>query len=203
MALEAFVRSIAKVAGEDCGDAFWYHEDGPILWVSVIDGLGSGPEAAVASRRAVETLSMLITGPDAATLPSDPAQMLGYLVKRCDAALRSTRGAAMAIARFDRDQGQGAFCGVGNVEMRIIGEQTQRTICAAGIVGTGNVRTQPQSFPYRPGDIIIMHSDGISTRYDAGSLHHRRHSLEVLGEHLMAEHAKDNDDITLVLLRQR
>src|SRR5688572_15062635 len=57
--------------------------------VAVIDGLGHGPDAAVASEAAAEVLS------------ARPGGDIAELVRLCHQRLRPTRGVAMSLASFD------------------------------------------------------------------------------------------------------
>src|SRR5689334_21723728 len=58
--------------------------------VAVLDGLGHGPEAALASRVA------------AATLHDNLGEPVTVLMERCHAALHGTRGAVLSLAVIER-----------------------------------------------------------------------------------------------------
>ena len=80
----------SKPGQEVCGDAWGCAQNGDDLVIMVADGLGHGMEAKLASTEAVR---QLYENPD---LPPKA------LLTRIHQALRSTRGAAVAIAYIDR-----------------------------------------------------------------------------------------------------
>src|SRR6185312_9369353 len=83
------------------GDAWIAHQRGDVLRLSVIDGLGHGPDAARAAEAALACLDEV-----AATEP-------GEVIRRCHEALRKTRGAVMLVMSIDPNAGRLSFAGVG------------------------------------------------------------------------------------------
>ncbi len=75
---------------------------------TVADGLGHGPDAAIAAHAA---LAMAKEYRD-----SSPAE----LVERAHGALRSTRGAALAVGQIDPARNIVRFCGVGNITATLL-----------------------------------------------------------------------------------
>jgi serine phosphatase RsbU (regulator of sigma subunit) len=129
-------------------------EQGPVTTtILVADGLGHGYDASLASREAVR---MLHAHPDLA-----PAQ----LVERCHQALRSSRGAALSVARIDRERGTLLFCGAGNVSGQIYsgGTSRQHLVSVNGTVGHQIPRLREFAYPWPEDGILILHSDGLST----------------------------------------
>jgi len=139
----------------ECGDAWTVTESAGCLLALVADGLGHGPEAARASRAAVVTVEQ---NPDA--LPTQ-------LMHDAHGALRGTRGAAVAIARLDFRAGELRFAGVGNIAAVVhLGDTRRHVVSHNGIVGS-NLRTvQEFVSPWTADSVLIMHSDGIGTRWD-------------------------------------
>lgn len=203
VAIEVFVRCLSKMPHAQSGDAFWYGEAGARVWVAVVDGLGSGPEAARASRAAVDCLRALVMGPPGIeeTASLGVRGQLEHLVMACDRALRGTRGAALGLALLDAGVREGHYAAVGNIEMRLIGEKCEHPVGTPGIVGTGLRKVRVQAFPYVPGDLVLLHSDGLSSRFDLEGSRARAWSLEALGEALVREQGHAHDDLTLLLLR--
>src|SRR5947209_14365503 len=81
--------------------------------VGVVDGLGHGPEAAAAARKAVAALEQRAEEP------------LIPLVRRCHEHLRGTRGVVMRIASLDTGNNSASWLGVGNVEGILVREGSQ------------------------------------------------------------------------------
>lgn len=181
------------------GDAFWYAERGPVLWALVVDGLGSGEAAAEAAQIAVACIAREA---ESISSPFDPRQVLTEMLSLADGQMRRSRGAALGLAMLDAEAREGYFAGVGNVEMRVLGNGTQvRPVGVPGIVGAGLPRMRVEAFPYHRGHLVVLHSDGLSPVFEVEPHECAARPLEALAERLVSAHAK-NDDLTLLLVRQ-
>ncbi|MFI5328821.1 MAG: ATP-binding protein, partial [Candidatus Rokuibacteriota bacterium] len=81
--------SIPAAGETECGDA-WSAERRPgSLMLLVVDGLGHGPDAAIAAREAVQNFD------------GAPGVLPALRVEALNLALRATRGAAVAVAHID------------------------------------------------------------------------------------------------------
>jgi anti-sigma regulatory factor (Ser/Thr protein kinase) len=182
------------LASEDeCGDDWQVVHHGPgSLSVMVADGLGHGPEAARASRGAVDAI--LRSG------KSPPAQILSD----AHATLNGTRGAAVAVACISALAGQLHFAGVGNIEARILeGEAGRHMVSHNGIVGSNLRKVQEFTFSWLQESMLIMHSDGLGTRWNLANypgLSARHPAL--IAAVLYRDFARARDDITVLALRQ-
>ncbi|MDT7769822.1 MAG: hypothetical protein QOI30_2832, partial [Mycobacterium sp.] len=162
----------------------------------VLDGLGHGPEAAEAANFGVDVLS------DARTEPLD------ILVQRCHRALSSTRGAAMTLARIDFRSDTLSWIGIGNVTADLVAkhpagvEVRSSARLAGGIVGFRMPEVLvPQEVPIRPGDLLVIASDGIAEDY-LDDLDFAAPAL-VIADQILHSHAKDNDDALVLTARHR
>jgi hypothetical protein len=119
----------------------------------VADGLGHGPEANIASQEAVR---MLRNHPDAA--PS-------VLLQLCHQALRSTRGAAISIARVDHHRRQVTFAGVGNVMAQIYSgsEPSSHMVSVNGTAGHQVLRLREFNYAWPENGMLVIYSDGLAT----------------------------------------
>jgi negative regulator of sigma-B (phosphoserine phosphatase) len=170
--------------------------DGAGALVGVLDGLGHGEDAAAAARCGVDVLRGAHTEP------------LDVLVRRCHRALTATRGAAMTLARIDCVPGTLRWIGIGNVSADLIarrpgGIEVRSSVrLAGGIVGyrMPEVLT-PQEVSIRPGDVLIIASDGIgdnhvnSIDFAASALANARRILD--------KHGKGTDDALVLVARHR
>lgn len=178
------------VIGETrCGDAYAVIDRTSFVLVAVVDGLGHGPEAEAAAKDAIAHIEAHAADPPA------------VLLEGCHRALRGTRGAVVAIARYDRQAKTLAYCGLGNIEARIVGaERVYRPISINGIVGHQARKLRVEEFPFGPGDLLIMHSDGISDRFEV-SIASRGRDLQMLANQIVREHGRLYDDQVLLILR--
>ena len=177
---------------EVCGDAYFIKEFENKALIAVIDGLGHGPDAVTASNTAVEYIK------------NNYQKSLTEIIKNCHEELKKTRGAAVGIALIDLESSTLRYAGVGNIEVRVKSRTVIRPISVNGIVGYNLRKVREEEFPYRQGDIIILHSDGISTKFDLNL-----YPPEFLGQHpqtiaerIAAEFGRERDDLTIVVARQ-
>src|SRR5262249_6931801 len=99
-----------------CGDAWAVEQvSGSVLFV-VAAGLGHAPAAAAAAREAVRVFRDNVR--------QTPAEILHAI----DAALRSTRGAAVLVAQIDLTDRQVCCAGVGNISGSIITAGESRSL---------------------------------------------------------------------------
>jgi serine/threonine protein phosphatase PrpC len=170
-----------------CGDSFLVTEKEGIMTIALVDGLGHGKMASDAAQAAIECVR------------DNNRLSISEIISNCHIKLKKTRGAVMGIARIDTNQGTLEFAGVGNIELRAISKSNIRPICTSGIVGY-NVR-KVIKFEYKmdPGDIIVMFSDGISSRLDLNS--YSGYDPQSMAERIVESHGNGNDDATVVVVR--
>lgn len=180
------------IAGEEeCGDAWEAIVRPQGLSVMVADGLGHGPEAALASQAAIEVLRQCAN-------PS-PAEV----ISRAHASLRGTRGAAVAVVHIDHADQQLRFSGVGNIEACIFdGDVGRHMMSHNGIVGSQVRKIQEFSFPWTPESMLVMHSDGLGTRWNLSNYPGLsvRHPA-VIAALLYRDFVRRRDDVTVLVLR--
>lgn len=138
-----------------CGDAYRVYEELDRCAILLVDGLGHGPLAADAAEVAVATFDR-----HCGESPPD-------LVERIHDALRGTRGAAVAVARIDPGSGVLRFCGLGNIGAAIAEPGlTRRMVSHSGTAGQGSPRFKEFTYPWSTGSVLVMHSDGLTSRWD-------------------------------------
>jgi serine phosphatase RsbU (regulator of sigma subunit) len=155
------------------------------LLVAVVDGLGHGKNACVASKTAVD----FIKSHKHLTLPE--------MVTGVHQALIGTRGAVIGIC--DIHNGTLSYIGVGNISAQIINneEQRQHLTSTNGVLGW-NLRTvKVFKYAFRSG-WLVMNSDGIG-RFS--SPEYLSDDLAAMASNILNEHRKD-DDATVVIVRR-
>jgi anti-sigma regulatory factor (Ser/Thr protein kinase) len=188
----AGVVCVAHAGERACGDAWVVLRQRARTLVVVVDGLGHGPEAALASSEAIRIVH--------ARYDASP----GELIEAAHGALRATRGAAMAVAAIEPSLGTVAFAGVGNISASIHTAEGARSLASHnGTVGHAMRRVQEFSYPWEPEAALVAHSDGINTRWRLDGypgLLHRDPSL--LAGVLFRDFARGRDDATVVVVRE-
>lgn len=138
----------------ECGDAWGIIADAGRFQLMVADGLGHGPDAAKASTKAIEVLQQCVQQLPAAILQTAHQRLSG------------TRGAAVAVAVFLAADSLLKYAGIGNISGTLISPSQKRGLFSHnGMIG--NLVRKVQEFDYAcgPGDLIIMHSDGLQTHW--------------------------------------
>jgi anti-sigma regulatory factor (Ser/Thr protein kinase) len=145
--------SVPKQGEEVCGDSWSVSARAEETTVLVADGLGHGPEAAEAAVEAVR-LFHRYGGHRAPVL-------LDYI----HGGLRSTRGAAVSIARFQPASGKVTYSGVGNVAgVLATNGELRRMVSMPGTAGHNARKIQAFEYPFTSG-LVILHSDGIASSW--------------------------------------
>lgn len=165
--------------------------------LAVVDGLGHGPEAAAAAERAV---SMMKTAPDE-DIPS--------LLHRCDLALKQSRGAVASLATIDFETDALAWAGIGNVDGVVLRAATagppahERLALQPGVLGDNARTPRVQSTQLRPGDILLLATDGIVHSFadDLESL--MSSPAERIARHILGEYWRRTDDALVLVVRYK
>jgi anti-sigma regulatory factor (Ser/Thr protein kinase) len=185
------VINVALEGEPECGDA-WHVAHGPEgIAVFVVDGLGHGAFAAEAARAGVDAFL-------AAPFSSPQETMT-----RANAAMSKTRGGAAAVALVRGDAV--SYAGIGNISgVLIAAGRSQGLVSHNGTLGTPGMNPRrTQQFEYRrePQSLLVLHSDGLSARWD---LKNRADLLRchpaVVAAALWRDHRRDRDDATVVVL---
>ncbi len=192
---EPFVQAAIciPIAGEEeCGDAWAVAIDDGGVTMLVADGLGHGPEAAVASTAAVDVVN------------ASPGRAPAAVMELIHKALRPTRGAAVAVARHTAGSGELVFGGIGNVAAAVIGAQSRKQMVSHnGIVGHNMRKVQEFSVPWPQDAMFIMCSDGITTQWDLAAYPGlaARHPALVAGV-IYRDFSRGRDDTTVLVVKR-
>ncbi len=171
----------------ECGDRLDVMRDGLRSLVILADGVGHGPEAAAAARAAI------------AAAACDPWAPLGEVLSRCHRKLGSTRGAAVALLRIDAERHEVEHVAVGNVEVCAVAREATRWVAIPGIVGSRLRKQLVTQQRLHPGDLLAVHSDGVSRRLDLG----RFSVLDApsIASRLVEDYGSQHDDAACVVIR--
>jgi anti-sigma regulatory factor (Ser/Thr protein kinase) len=184
--------SVPKPGEQVCGDAWSWAADGRGWSVLVADGLGHGTDAAIASAEAVRIFHQHASEPAADILAA------------AHAAMRHTRGAAVAIAEVRPAGGELTFTGIGNIGGTILSPEGPRSLVSLpGIVGHECRKVQTFTYPWPKGSSLVLYSDGLQTRWSLErypSLRSRDPAL--LAAVLYRDFARGRDDVTVVASRE-
>ena len=180
--------SRAKPGERECGDHFVIVENIDNYVIAVADGLGHGPDAAVASQAACKYIS------------ENSSKDLKKLVLDCSQAISNSRGTALIIIRINTVDHEMTYVGIGNVEMQSISQESIRPVNIPGIVGRHiNRRVRTSTYKLNKGDILTIFTDGISRRFHLDE--YSGLDAQTLAETILEKHSKDHDDATCITIR--
>jgi len=144
---------VALEGQEVCGDACAVADTCAGRTLIIADGIGHGAEAAMASSEAIRLFQRHQS--------RSVAEILDYL----HAGLRATRGAAVAVARFEHERGEVVYGGIGNIAGVVVSSTgMRRMISLNGTAGHVARRVQTFDYPYSDG-VVVMYSDGLATNW--------------------------------------
>jgi anti-sigma regulatory factor (Ser/Thr protein kinase) len=149
---------LRPITGEtECGDAYGAVQAGGAVTAVLCDGLGHGPLAAAA---AAEGVAAVLDDP-----VGEPAALLGRVHRR----MSGTRGGAVGIVRIDGRLAR--FAGLGNVAASIVSDGERKSmISIPGIAGQQARTIRQFEYEVPPDSAVVLHSDGISSRWEAAAL---------------------------------
>lgn len=188
------VATLALEGEDESGDLHVVRnfDDGAL--VAVIDGLGHGPEAAVAARRA------------AAALEDNPSEPVVGLLERCHQSLRGTRGAVITLASFRAREGLMAWLGVGNIDATLIRAQPgghprprESVMLAGGVPGHQLPSLRPNELAVAAGDTLVLTTDGVRGGYL--DLVRPEDPPQRMADRVLADFGKGTDDALVLVAR--
>lgn len=170
------------------GDAWQLDGEGGRYRMTLVDGLGHGPEAAQAAL---------------ATLAARPALGPADSVQACHQALVGTRGAAMSVVCLDLLAAELRFAGIGNVEVQLWQRaHVERLIAYRGIVGVAMRTVREFVYSLEADWVMVLHTDGIRARFDLSALPaFQQRNMQVLATAILADWSRLQDDATVVAVQ--
>ncbi|MDI3395103.1 ATP-binding protein [Pseudomonas sp. V98_8] len=173
-----------------CGDTWHLAFDGPRISALVIDGLGHGEEAERAARAGEKAYALA---------PFDSPLLV---LQDIHLAMTGTRGGAVAIAQFNADSDALKFVGIGNIGACLVAPGQSRGLAShPGIVGGQFRKAQPFDYAQVSGQLLIMYSDGLQSRWnlaDYPGLVHRHPA--VIAAILHRDFCRGRDDVTVLVI---
>jgi anti-sigma regulatory factor (Ser/Thr protein kinase) len=174
-----------------CGDAWTVAEGAFGTALLMADGLGHGASAAAAAAEAVRIFRAQTT--------FHPEHVLSLL----HAGLRSTRGAAAAVALIDGQRREIRYAGVGNISAAILtGEGSRSLVSHNGTLGLQMRKAQEFVYPWPNGALLVAHSDGLATHWKLDQYPGLfRQDPALVAAILYRDHARRRDDASVVVCR--
>lgn len=175
-----------------CGDAWVCVNRGGTVGLTVIDGLGHGTKAELAADEVVRAVSVQ-TGSPAETLMAIEAEMMGK------------RGAVAGIANIEAADRRLVYASLGNISAMVISRagKVKRLIGRAGRIGGRVPNLTDEALGLAPGDLVVLHSDGIATlrREPEEMIGLMSHSPALIAATLLRDGYRERDDACVAVAR--
>jgi hypothetical protein len=119
------------------------------------------------------------------------------------AGLRSTRGAAAAVALIDERRGEIRYAGVGNISASILtGDGTRSLVSHNGTLGLQVRKVQEFVYSWPRGALLVAHSDGLATHWKLDQYPGLfRQDPAIVAAMLYRDYARRRDDVSVVVCR--
>ena len=177
--------------GDECGDAGIMLEHKGILLCALIDGVGHGPNAAIAAVTAKDYIDANSEAP------------LAEILQGMHEVLKSTQGAVACLCRIDLKSGQLTMAGIGNITCRIFrGLDSERLLSREGILGYMVSSPREHARKLENSDLLLLHSDGVREHFEIfeypGLL---KGSAPSVAARVVDTLGKNNDDASCLAVR--
>lgn len=169
------------------GDANIIKEWNGQTLLGIIDGLGHGEEASTASKKAKKFII------------ENHQREIDQIVQDLHLHLLKTRGVAAGLLKIDRARSRLLYCGIGNTEVRIIGEPPMHPASLNGILGMNMRKARKFEYQYRLLRAVVLHSDGVSSKFDLSDYPSAYPYPQEAAEQILTERGKEYDDATIVI----
>lgn len=174
-----------------CGDGWAYHREPARSAILLVDGLGHGILAAEAAEEAIDIFHRRVE--------RTPGEILSHVHD----GLKKTRGAVAAVAEIRPGEKILTYAAVGNTAASILSKGNSSSLVShSGTLGVASPRIQEFRVEWPDDAILIMHSDGLTSRWDlsgySGLL--SRHPA-IIGGALLRDFRRQRDDASVVVVK--
>ncbi|WP_027481286.1 ATP-binding SpoIIE family protein phosphatase [Deinococcus pimensis] len=175
-----------------CGDGFAVHARDDRLAVMVVDGLGHGVGGRDAASAAVSAFL--------AEAAEGPPELLAAVHR----GMRGRGGGVAGVALLDRARREVTFSGMGNVSGTVVTPAGRRGLVSQdGTLGLTPPKPTAQTLPWTPGDLLVLHSDGLGSLWSLDrSPGLAGRSCALVAGVLYRDHARGRDDVTVLVVKE-
>lgn len=174
-----------------CGDGWAAAFGDGRLSLAIADGLGHGPDAAVAADAALRAFEQ------------GPFMPLETLLPQVHTASQTSRGSAFFAMHVDT-RSELTYAGAGNILGRVFsGVFDQSMVTQPGTMGVQFRKPAIARMEMPMYSVAIIHSDGVASRWKSGELVPLlQKDPALIAAALLWRHSRKRDDATVVVLKQ-
>ncbi|WCK53696.1 SpoIIE family protein phosphatase [Aneurinibacillus sp. Ricciae_BoGa-3] len=184
------IHNTSKKPNTLSGDCYFARQHENYMLLSIADGLGSGPAARFAAEKTVKEIE--------ANFDVDSPLQLLELSNRT---LQGSRGSVVGIACIDWRSCSCKYAGIGNITCISITPQRKKQyyLSVPGYLNGRSFHAIERSFPFHPGDTIVLYSDGIQLPDNWEYIVTEPGSTQQVLQRIIHQMETINDDATLII----
>ncbi len=174
------------------GDGIYWNEQKKVAFISILDGLGHGLNARLATQQAINILRKRHELP------------LTTLMKVLHQQLKITNGCQGMLLRINKVTKTCTYLGVGNIRGFFIKRNHIKPLLTKdGVLGKALPTLNETTIGFPPPSLMILHTDGISREWinDARKLNLLRYKASDIVNDLITLHHKSIDDGAVVVIQ--
>lgn len=192
----------ARIGQSTGGDRVAILDRGDHALLAIVDATGHGPAAHAVAR---DLVARLEEGYARTPEPADVATLLRALH---DASV-GTAGAAVGLAALDARHDGLRYLGIGNARAAIVGPQRFTGVSRDGVLGRRWPTPFVQTSGLRPGDLVLLWTDGLPTTLPQTLAAERdeqgrplaTRAVEAIADHLVNGYGRAHDDAACLVVR--
>jgi len=176
---------------DENGDAIYVSQSGNEIFAAVIDGIGHGYEASIASQLAWDYLN------------KNKNEQPETLLRDLHDALYHTRGVVIAIAKINKSEKKMIYSGIGNISASVYNSPVSvHPVTMNGTLGRIINHVKAYEYEWIPRSILTMYSDGISTKFDMAYYSQLQLQHPGLIAHVVFNgYSKEIDDASILIIQ--
>lgn len=174
-----------------CGDETIIIDTPEHLFCAIFDGAGHGQCAFNISQQASAIIHRLAI----------KFSIEDVILKLHDE-LRGTIGGVVAICELEKKTQICTLSAVGNISTKIFPSKEQSLLNYGGVLGYEIIKPKIYTLKLSPGDVVVLHSDGVSTNFNADEIPDFYNlSAEKISRILIDYFSKALDDASVIVLK--
>ena len=190
--IDYYLAKVPLLSEKECGDAGIIKEFDNKIFAAVVDVLGHGKNAY--------RLTLVIEK----FLEENYRKNLTGIMQGLHEHIKGSVGAVVILCLLDLDSGQLEYTGIGNLTIRIFGMNDKRLLPGEGIIGYIMNTPKKEMVTLVPGDILLVHSDGIKAHFEAADYPGiYRQTAREIAVGVMNRFNKGIDDAICLVLKYR
>lgn len=176
------------VPGEiENGDGFFLRNSDDMTVAAVVDGLGHGVEAHKATSIALKVIEDYYRWPEK------------ELIEQLHEKLFGSRGVALGLLKIQRGDDTVRYTGIGNIFGHLFGSNIITFVNYNGTLGIKLRKFKTFEYPFKRGDVIVMHSDGISCKWIDEFSQLWSGDLQGFSHYIIKSYGRPNDDASIIV----